>query len=173
MAGYLIDDARCMADTVFVGNVKLQPYSESKSLGPCPHATAELIIDVLASPDFLHARFRDIALVLQIASPSDARFVEHSARNNFRWGTLVDGVWLESAPGPPACKLRLRTPSGLLLSGPGNGLSHREGLHGVCSCTTLNIRAVVTAKRQGQQVSSCPLVISDLKVGERITGYMN
>jgi hypothetical protein len=172
MAGYLIDDARCAADTVFVGNVKLAPYTESKDFAPCPHATAELIIDVLASPDYLHARFRDIALVLQIASPSDARFVEHSARNNFRWGTLVDGAWLESAPGPPTCKLRLRTPCGSLLSGPGNGLSHRMGLHGVCSCTTLDIRAVVTAKHDGQPVSSCPLVIRDLAVGTRISGYM-
>lgn len=172
MAGYLIDDARCAADTVFVGNVRLAAYTESKDFGPCPHATAELIIDVLASPDYMHAPFREIALVLQIASPSDVRFVEHSARNNFRWGTLADGVWLEPAPGPPTCQLRLRTPSSSLLSGPGNGLSHRVGLHGVCSCTTLNIRAAVTAKHEGEPVSSCPLVIRDLGVGTRINGYL-
>src|SRR5215217_8822290 len=123
MAGYLIDDALCAADTVFVGNVALAPYTESDDFDRCPHATAELIIDVLASPDYLRSPFRNIALVLQIASPSNVRFVDHSARNNFRWGTLVDGVWLESTPGPATRKLRLRTPSGSLLSGPGNGLS--------------------------------------------------
>ncbi len=172
MAGYLIDDTRCEAGTVFIGNVKLKPYAESVSFGGCPRATAELIIDILASPDFLHARFQDIALVLEIASPSDARFVEHSARNNFRWATLVDGAWLESAPGVSTSKLRLRTPTGSLLSGPGNGLSHRVGVHAVCSCTTLNIRAVATAKHDGELVSSCPLVIRDLSVGTRINGYM-
>lgn len=173
MAGYLIDDAGCEAPTVFVGNVKLAAYSESNEFAGCPRATAELVIDMLAAPEYLGEPFSDIALVLQIAAPFDVRFVEHGARSNFRWGTLMDGTWLESAPGPPTCKLRLRTPSGPLLSGPLNGRTVRVGLTGTCSCQPVAIRAVATATHDGQLMSSCPLVIRDLFVGERIKGYLD
>ena len=171
MAGYLKQDPFCDAEIVFVGNVKLQPFTESNKF-PLPHATAELRIDVLASPAFLKVEFKEIALVLDIKSPGDVQFVNHSVRNNFRWGIPKGASWMEPATAEPTSRLRVRMPAGFLLSGPNNGLSHRIGVHGLPPGGALNINASATANRVTATTASCALMIQDLHVGDRIGGYM-
>jgi hypothetical protein len=146
MAGYVKDDPACGAD-IFVGNVKLQPFTEQAGFPQTPAATAELLIDVMASPTLMHVEFTDIALILEINAPAGTQFVEHSARGKFLWGVPSGLSWAEALPGRPTTRLRLRHRSGSLLSGPGNGLSHRVGVYGLPAGAAMNIHAEVTAKQ--------------------------
>jgi len=149
MAGYIKDDPACDAE-IFVGNVKLQPFTEQAGFNQTPPATAELIIDVMASPTLVRVEFTDIALILEITAPAGAQFVEHSARSKFLWGLPSGQSWVEAMPGPSTTRLRLRHRSGSLLSGPGNGLSHRVGVAGLAAGAAVSIHAVATAKKTVQ-----------------------
>ena len=70
MAGYVKDNPECNSEIVFLGNVKLRPYTKIETDPKfSPPATDELVIDVLASPAFFKVDFEDIELFLEITSP--------------------------------------------------------------------------------------------------------
>jgi hypothetical protein len=171
MAGYVKDNPDCNSEIVFVGNVKLWPYTEAEPKFS-PPATNELFIDILASPAFFQVDFENIELILDITSPSGVQFVETSTRRNFYWGIPDGASWVENSPSPPTTKLRARFPKDRLLSGVINGLSVKVGVNGLGSGSALNIRAQATASRVTAATSSCPLQIQDLSGGDRIDGYM-
>jgi hypothetical protein len=121
---------------------------------------------------YLGIEFTDVTLTLEIMSPVGTKFVEHSSRNNYRWGTPQGSGWLESQPGPPTTRLRIRIETASI-NRPGDGYTHRVGLRGVSSTSALNVRAVATARRDGLLTSSCPLQIQNLRIGEHIAGLMD
>lgn len=173
MAGYVKDNPECNSEIVFLGNVKLRPYTKIETDPKfSPPATDELVIDVLASPAFFKVDFEDIELFLEITSPPGVQFVETSTRRNFRWGIPDGASWVEKPFGRPTTKLRARDPKNALLSGVGNGLSYEIGVQGLQSGSVLNIHAHATANKVTAATSSCPLQVENLGVGDRIDGYM-
>ncbi|GAP50831.1 DEAD/DEAH box helicase [Streptomyces azureus] len=172
MARFNKDDPGCHSEIVFVGNVGLRSFTETSSTVPPPHATAELVVDILASPSYLNVEFREVTLIIEVKSPSGVQFVDHSRRNNYRWGVPSGSSWDESNPGAPTNKLRIRWEAGSLLSGPLNGRSHYVGVHGLPGGSALEFSAVAAASRVTAATSSCPLRVDDLHVGERLAGYL-
>lgn len=179
MASFTKNDPSCSSAQriVFVGNIRRVSYIETdpRYQSPNPDATAELLIDILASPGYERVQFREITLVLEILEPTGVRFVEHSARNNFKWGIPEPsrpGQWLEASPGTPTTRLRIRWEANNLLSGPGNGLSHRLGIGGLAATTPLRFTAEASASEVKAVAASCGITIAELLPGESLPGYL-
>lgn len=129
----------------------------------------------------LGVQFRDLSLILEITSPTGVQLVEHSGLNNFLWGTPICAanpppsggyLWSESHPGPPTTRLRIRDEVASV-NRPGDGRTHRVGLHGLTPGLALNIRAIVIARTDNVPTSSCALQIQNLHIGDRIEGSMD
>lgn len=172
MANYSKNDPNCDSTNriIFVGNVHLRDYNE-RDKRYLSNANTVLVIDVIASPSW-DVGFYDVNLELQIQSPNDALFVDHSGRNNYRWD-IPDGAggWIENVT--PTARLRVHRDQGDLLSGTGNGLTFYVGLAGVSASDALKFTAVASAKEVRATTSSCEVTIADLHNGEGIPGYLS
>lgn len=177
MATFSKTDPECVSTDriIFVGNVQLQTYTESDPLYQVKPATLELAIDVIARPPYESVTFHDIILILDILEPAGAEFVEHSGRNNYYWGvprTTPSGEWDEVSPGAATSRLRIRTPTGRLLSGPNNGATYYVGIAGAPADSPLKFTAVASATQVHAVASSCAITIADLHARHRLGGYL-
>ncbi|MBS1690640.1 MAG: hypothetical protein JST91_00210 [Actinobacteria bacterium] len=168
-AGYAKEDPDCQAEILFLANIELRPFAEQDDFPWVPNGSAELVVDICVREQFLGVQFVDLSLLLEITGPTDVKFVEHSGRNNFLWGTPLGDSWSESAPGAPTTKLRIRD-EGASINRVGDGRTHRVGLYGLTPGLGLNLRAVATAVRDKTTTQGCAVHIHDLRVGDRING---
>jgi hypothetical protein len=169
-------DLYCVSgDPVYVGNVLLTDMSAAGE-----EATNLLSIDVIASDNKLNMFFHFITLVMQIESPANAYFVDHTTRPNFRWEVLADPTvdpfvepnvskiyWVEKVVPTPI--LRIREDKNTLLSGSNNGRSFHIGIAGINTGEALRFKAWASASED--RVESCRLQI-DLEVGQSLPGYL-
>ncbi|MER7706855.1 hypothetical protein ABTX81_28650 [Kitasatospora sp. NPDC097605] len=176
MATVKKDDPGCHADIVFVGNLRLLPYTEDPDTKlPPPHATAALNIDVLAASGYENVEFEDVMVFLEIKGPPGAQFVEHDARTNWFWGN-PDGSdgWVEIPKGTPTTRLRMRLAKGKLLRpGPLDGLTYYVGLSGLPADGGLDVSASASAGRVTATAVSCSIEVTDLREGETLPGYLS
>jgi hypothetical protein len=169
---------------VFVGNIRLE------SIDPDPNqadpASAVLTIDVIASPGNELRSFQFVTLILQIVEPTDARFVDHSGRNNFHWDVLADPATTNHAFDPPdadtmywaedvdtvapTSTLRIREDMTNLLSSPDNGRTYFVGVAGIKGLNVLEFKALASAC--DVRMTSCELTIANLHAGEALLGYI-
>ena len=177
------DDLDCEAAgrTVFIGNVGLTGgYSEPDTTIANP-ATSILAIDVISSPGTSGWQFHFVTLELQIEAPAEAVFVNHSDRDNYHREVLADpaalirpepdlAYWTES--NDTTKTLRIREDETALLSSDGNGRTFYVGVAGV-SADTEPLRFTAVAAGSLVRESTCHLVIDEMKLGDRIPGYLS
>jgi hypothetical protein len=157
--------------TVFVGNIGLIPFHEGEDPQYAEHkATNELAIDILAPDGYEKVEFEDITLTLEILLPTEALFVDHSNRNNYRW-EVPDGAggWTETATATHT--LRIGVDKSELISGPGNGLTSYVGVSNP-GRKALQFSAVAEAAKVRAHAISCAITVNDLTDGDRLPGYL-
>jgi hypothetical protein len=173
MARYWKNDPACGSKNqiVFVGNVELKD--------PTVTGTAEplLVIDVIARPGYELVEFHFITLELKIVGPKGARFVPHSTRSNYFWEVPDDPnapppvIWREKVIATEWLRTRCFHDKIDILSGQGNGTTFDVGIGGLPGGKALEFTAFASASET--RVTNCKLTIADLKVGQRLAGYLS
>jgi hypothetical protein len=161
---------------LFVGNVKLEPFDETKEPYLSDPATAVLVIDVMASPGYEDVPFHFVTLELKIVGPSGARFVRHSAVSNYFWEvphSVSPVIWVEKEIATPWLRIRdFDDSTGLLhLGAPGTGRTYFVGIGGFPAGSALEFTVFASASEA--RVTNCELTIANLHAGQALDGYLS
>jgi hypothetical protein len=174
---YSKNDPACgsKGQIVFVGNVKLDPFTETEELYLSDPATAVLVIDVIASPGYEGVPFHFVTLELKIVGPNGARFVPYSEIPNYEFWEVPDdadpSIWVEKVIATSWLRIRDKYDRIAILSGPGNGRTYFVGIGGLLEGSALQFTAFASASET--RVTNCELTIADLHVDERLDGYLS
>lgn len=170
VATYVKENPDCKSKILFVGSTGLKPLDN-------PEVPVQMYIDILAPDEtYTNVYFGTAMIYIEFLIPNTPVGVEMVGHPDINpsgfWDVPKDGSWVEAPWGQPTDRLRIRHHNVRVVSGPGNGLTHWLGVTGLGQGEALELRAYCEATDISADTASCPIRIADLKVGDRLSGYL-